>query len=75
MSRQPMQKDVIKKVKKKKIHLFIQKTLSYMPSNIYSIMNITLPDFGNKKILKVNIMKIIKSSIQGEFSLDLHNKQ
>lgn len=55
MSRQPVQTDVIKK--EKKSNLIIQKTLSYMPSSIYSIINIILPEFGKKKILKINVMK------------------
>lgn len=46
-----------------------------MPSSIYSIINIILPEFGKKKILKINVMKFNKNSIQEEFSLNLHNKQ
>lgn len=72
MSRQPVQ-TCYKEGKKK--YLIIQKTFSYMPSSIYSIINIILPEFGKKKILKINVMKFNKNSIQEEFSLNLHNKQ
>lgn len=78
MSRQPMQTDVPKKAHTPtpKIKITsLYKRLSYMPSNTYSIINIILPEFGSKKILKINIMEIIKISIQEEFNLNLHNEQ
>lgn len=71
MSVQPMQTDIVKKAPHK---MSIQKTLSYMLSNLYSIINNMLPEFVNK-IFKNNIIKIIKICIQEEFNLNLHNKQ
>lgn len=55
MSRQPVQTDVIKKEKK---NFSLYKRLPYMPSSIYSIINIILPEFGKKKILKINVVKV-----------------
>lgn len=46
-----------------------------MPSNAHSIIKDILPEFGNKNILKINVMKIIKISIQEEFNFNLHNEQ
>lgn len=60
MPRQPMQTDVIKRAKTKKNHLFIQKTISCMPSNTYSIINIILPEFGKKRFLKLTLWRLLK---------------
>lgn len=59
--------------KKEKI-ISLWKTLSYMPSNTHSIMNVLLPEFRNTNF---SIMKIIIEEIQPGFAsvINLDSKQ